>query len=239
MRGGASVAKDNRLSDDTRLNEPALHLADGVALWAEIRTRDIAPGSPALFLDRDGVVVEEVHFLRRAEDVRLMPGIAEAIREANAAGVPVIIVTNQSGVARGHFGWHEFVTVESEIAARLAAEGARIDALFGCGYHKEGNSPFDLDHDWRKPGPGMLREAARLLGVDLKRSVMIGDRISDLQAGRSAGLKAGLLVRTGYGAENVEALEERRAEWEGSGFSVQVVEEPAKAVQLALETMAG
>lgn len=244
-KGDAQTAQDplsplaGRAGVDVVPHSASHHLADGVALWAEIRTRDIPPGRPALFLDRDGVLVEEVHFLRRAEDVRLMPGIALAIREANTAGVPVIVVTNQSGIARGHFGWREFVAVEDEIAARLAAQDARVDALFGCGYHRQGNSPFDLDHDWRKPGPGMLREAARLLGVDLARSVMIGDRLSDLEAGRNAGLRAGLLVRTGYGAENVADVEARRTEWEGTGYSVQVVDEPAEAVRIALETVAG
>jgi D-glycero-D-manno-heptose 1,7-bisphosphate phosphatase len=221
------------------LNEPALHLADGVGLWSEIRTRDIAPGQPALFLDRDGVVVEEVHFLHRIEDVRLSSGIAQAIRAANAAGVPVIVVTNQSGIARCHFGWREFAAVENEIAARLGAEGAHVDAVFACGYHKEGKAPFDVDHDWRKPRPGMLREAGRLLGVDVKRSMMIGDRLSDLEAGNNAGLLAGLLVKTGYGSENIEAVNARRADWEGSGFSVRVVDGPVEALRLALKLIAG
>jgi D-glycero-D-manno-heptose 1,7-bisphosphate phosphatase len=217
----------------------APRLADGIALWAEIRTRDIPPGRPALFLDRDGVLVEEVNFLRRAEDVRLSQGIAAAVREANAAGVPVIVVTNQSGIARGHFGWREFAVVENEIAAQLAEEGARVDAVFACGYLKEGRPPFDVDHDWRKPGAGMLREAARLLAVDLGRSVMIGDRMSDLEAGRNAGLRGALLVKTGYGAENVAALEARRMEWEAGGTTVRVLDEPAEAVRIALEMVTG
>ena len=221
------------------MNEPTLHLADGVGLWSDVRTPDIPPGRPALFLDRDGVLVEEVHFLRRVEDVRLSPGIAEAIRAANAAGVLVIVVTNQSGIARGHLGWHDFAAVENAIAAQLEAEAARIDAVFACGYLKAGYPPFDVEHDWRKPGSGMLREAEKLLGVDLKRSVMIGDRLSDLEAGRGAGLCTGLLVRTGYGAENIAAVEARRAEWEGSGFSVRVVDAPAEAIRMALKLAAG
>jgi D-glycero-D-manno-heptose 1,7-bisphosphate phosphatase len=221
------------------LNEPTLHLADGVGLWAEIRTRDIGPGQPALFLDRDGVVVEEVHFLCRVKEVRLSPGIAEEIRVANSAGVPVIVVTNQSGIARGHFGWREFAAVENEIAARLRAEGARVDAVFACGYLNGGNPPFNVDHNWRKPGPGMLHEAGKLLGVDLRRSVMIGDRVSDIEAAGDAGLRAGLLVRTGYGAESVAALEARQKQWAGSGFLVQVVDEPAAAVRTALKVIAG
>lgn len=227
------------MSREKPFKEPILHLADGVALWAEIRAREIQPGRPALFLDRDGVLVEEVDFLCRVDDVRLSPGIADAIRRANAAGIPIVVVTNQSGVARGHFGWHEFAAVEIEIAARLTAEGAKIDAVFACGYHKDGNAPFDLDHEWRKPGRGMLQEAGSLLGVDLTRSVMIGDRISDLEAGRKAGLKAGLLVKTGYGAENIAALEARRVDWEGSGFAVHVLAEPADAIRFALQLIAG
>jgi len=221
--------------NDTPLNEPTLHLVDGIALWADMRTRDIPAGRPALFLDRDGVLVEEVHFLRRAADVRLSTGIAAALFEANAAGVPVIVITNQSGIARGHFGWREFAAVESEIAARLAADGARIDAVLACGYLKDGNPPFNVDHEWRKPGAGMLLTAAKLLGVELRRSVMIGDRMSDLEAASNAGLSTGVLVKTGYGSENIAELENRQAGWEASGFATKVIDQPADAVRLCLQ----
>ena len=176
-----------------------MSLEDGVGCWAWVGLEHPSPRG-ALFLDRDGVIVEEVNYLCRVEDVRLLPGAAEAIRVANMAGVPVIVVTNQSGVARGRFGWPEFEAVQARMTALLAAGAARLDAVFACGYHETGRGALGVaDHAWRKPNPGMLLAAAERTDVILSRSLIVGDRAADLAAGRSAGLRCGVHVATGHG----------------------------------------
>jgi D-glycero-D-manno-heptose 1,7-bisphosphate phosphatase len=206
-------------------------LIDGVGLWAQRMTSTDLAGRPAVFLDRDGVVVEEVHFLAHRKDVRLTFGIGEAIATLNRIAVAVVVVTNQSGVARGRFGWSEFSQVHDEIAVQLARVGAVIDAVFACGYHPSGRGPLAIaDHPWRKPLPGMFREAHKLLGVDLSRSLVVGDRLSDLEAGRGAGLPEGSIVRTGYGADEADRLIERRERWRASGFSADIADNAAQAI---------
>ena len=157
-------------------------------------------GRAALFLDRDGVVVEEVGYLSRPQDVVLEARAAETIAAFNRVGAPFVLVTNQSGIARGYFDWRAFEAVQDEIAHRLAAGGAHLDAVFACGYHESGLGALAVaDHPWRKPGPGMFHAAAERLGVDLSRSFIVGDRVQDLAAGRAAGLAGGLHVATGHG----------------------------------------
>jgi D-glycero-D-manno-heptose 1,7-bisphosphate phosphatase len=167
-------------------------------------------GRPALFLDRDGVVVEEVDYLSRVEDVALTPAAGRTIAAFNAAGVPVVLATNQSGVARGYFDWARFAEIQDEIVRRLAAQGARLDAVFACGYHEKGRGKLAVAaHSWRKPGPGMFLAAAEALGVDLSRSLMVGDRAQDLAAAKAAGLAGGLHVAGGHGGSAVEQASAR------------------------------
>jgi|APTNR8051073442_1049403.scaffolds.fasta_scaffold07113_5 D-glycero-D-manno-heptose 1,7-bisphosphate phosphatase len=173
-----------------------------IGLWIDAPpVRRQAP-VPALFLDRDGVIVEEVGHLRRPADVRLIPDAGRVIAAANRAGVPVVVVSNQSGIGRGLFDWDDFGHVQDEIAARLAEDGARLDAVLACAFHGRAFAPFDrADHPCRKPNPGLLLIAAERLGLDLARSWIIGDRSTDLAAGQAAGLAGGLLVTTGHGGE--------------------------------------
>jgi D-glycero-D-manno-heptose 1,7-bisphosphate phosphatase len=206
-------------------------LIDGVGLWAQRMTSTDFVGRPAVFLDRDGVVVEEVHFLAHRKDVQLTLGIGEAIATLNRMAVAVVVVTNQSGVARGRFGWSDFSGVQDEIAVQLARAGGVLDAAFACGYHPSGRGPLAIaDHPWRKPRPGMFREAHKLLGVDLSRSLVIGDRLSDLEAGCGAGVAEGALVRTGYGAGEAGRLIERSEKWRASGFSAGIADNAAQAI---------
>lgn len=157
---------------------------------------------PALFLDRDGTIVEEVGHLRRPEDVSLIEGAAEVIARANTLAVPVIVVTNQSGIGRGLFGWDELLAVEERVEALLADRGARIDAVLACPFHREGREPFrHADHPARKPNPGLLLRAEAELGVELAASWIIGDRAGDVAAGLAAGLAGGMHVWTGWGRE--------------------------------------
>lgn len=173
-------------------------------LWAEAR-RPVAEGQPALFLDRDGVIVEECHYLRRVEDVVLTPDAARVIGTANRRGLPVVMITNQAGVGRGIYDWDAFDRVQREIHALLARDGAQVDAVYACAYHEVGQGDFRVgDHPWRKPGPGMLVAAGEDLGIDLGASWVVGDRASDLAAGQAAGLTGGTLVSTGYGGDERE-----------------------------------
>ncbi|MCP5368595.1 MAG: HAD-IIIA family hydrolase [Hyphomicrobiales bacterium] len=180
---------------------------DDEGVWNQVlRPRPGGAPVPALFLDRDGVVVEEVNFLCRAEDVRLMPGAVAAIRRAHALGLAVVLVTNQAGIGYGYYTWHEFIAVQERVLADLAAAGAAVDAVYACPHHAKGQPPYHHpDHPARKPNPGMLLRAAAQLNLHLAESWIVGDRASDLAAGRNAGLAGGLHVATGHGAADGEA----------------------------------
>jgi D-glycero-D-manno-heptose 1,7-bisphosphate phosphatase len=170
--------------------------------WAQV-LGDVAAakGRPALFLDRDGVVVEEVNYLHRPQDLRLIAGTTELIRGANAAGIAVVIITNQAGIGRHYYGWEHFAQVQQKLIDELHAGGARVDAVYACPFHDEAFGAYrHLDHPARKPNPGMLLMARDGLGIILERSWIVGDRAIDLRAGRNAGLTGGTHVRTGHGA---------------------------------------
>ncbi len=183
------------------------HLADGVGLWRQVGVRPARTDPvPALFLDRDGVIVEEVGHLHRVADARLIEPIMNVIRRCNQREVPVVVVTNQSGVGRGLFDWRDFAAVQNWIVATLAAHAAHVDMVLACGYHDVALPPLNIGaHSWRKPAPGMLLEAAETLKIDLPRSWIVGDRGTDMEAGRAAGLAGGLHVRTGHGRHDVSA----------------------------------
>ena len=155
---------------------------------------------PAIFLDRDGVIIEDVNYLASPTQVRLIAGSADAIAELNRAGWPVVVVTNQSGVARGMFTLEGVHAVHRHLSDQLAGYGAKIEAYYFCPHYPTAEVPaYRTECSCRKPKPGMLRQAAAELGLDLARSWMIGDRESDLAAGAAAGAST-ILVRTGHGA---------------------------------------
>ncbi len=157
---------------------------------------------PALFLDRDGVIVKEVHYLHRIVDVFMIPGAADVIRKANELGVLVVVVTNQAGIGRGMYSWDDFISVQEHILANLASQGAEVDAVFACPHHKDGSPPFnDTNASDRKPNSGMLLRASNAFSIDLRRSWIIGDRANDLQSGLRAGIKGGMHVFMGHGVE--------------------------------------
>ena len=183
---------------------------DSDGIWCELGRPETAAamrGRPALFLDRDGVLVEEVGYLHRPEEVRLIPGAADSIAAANRAGAAVVLITNQSGIGRGYYGWPEFQTTQERISAELTAAGAALDAVLACPYHAQGQPPYrHPDHPCRKPNPGMILRAAERLGLDLAGSWIVGDRAIDLEAGRAAGLAGGVHVLTGHGAVDRDAV---------------------------------
>ena len=159
----------------------------------------LTAGRPAVFLDRDGTINEQMGYVNHLSRFQLLPGVARAIRSLNEAGLPVVVVTNQSGLARGYFPESLLEAVHAEMYRLLAQEGARLDGLYVCPHHPEAREErFRLDCDCRKPRTGLLERAAAELGLDLGRSYMVGDRWSDLRCGAAVGAST-ILVLTGYG----------------------------------------
>ena len=164
---------------------------------------------PAVFLDRDGTLTEEVGYVNHPSRLRLLPRAAEAIRRLNAAGVAAVVVTNQAGIARGYFSESVLHAVNDALRDQLAHAGARLDGLYACLHHPtEGESPYRAQCECRKPKPGLLLRAAAELGLDLTRSTMVGDKASDLVPARAVGADA-VLVLTGYGRGEWEYQRER------------------------------
>lgn len=159
---------------------------------------------PAVFLDRDGTLIELVHHLTDPEKVELVPGAAEAVRELNAGGFACVVVTNQSVIARGLLTIAGLERIHEELTRQLDAEGVRLDGIYFCPERPLGSDQTVIEHPDRKPGPGMLLRAARDLALDIGSSWMVGDSISDVLAGRNAGCRASVLVHTGYGSATLE-----------------------------------
>ena len=154
----------------------------------------------AVFLDRDGTIIEEVGYLDRPERVELFPWTIDAIRVLNRAGLAVVLVSNQSGVARGFFTEDVVDAVHQRMADLLAEGGARIDAYYYCPHHPDGKVPlFAQKCDCRKPGRGLVDRAEQEFGIEPARSFVVGDRWLDIALGRAVGAQS-VLVRTGYGA---------------------------------------
>ena len=180
--------------------------ADGV--WCEVLSEP-RPGWPALFLDRDGAIVKEIEYLCRVEDIAMIPGAAAVIAAANERGVAVVLVTNQAGIGRGYYDWAEFARVQQAIAAALAAEGARLDAVYACAHHPDGRKGFaHPNHPARKPNPGMLLQAAFDLAIDLKVSWLVGDKAIDVEAAKRARLAGAMQVATGHGTAERQCVAE-------------------------------
>jgi D-glycero-D-manno-heptose 1,7-bisphosphate phosphatase len=161
---------------------------------------------PAVFLDRDGTIAEEVGYLNHASRFRMFPFVAAAVRRLNEADLPVVVVTNQSGVGRGYFPESLVRTVNELMTQQLAAAQAHLEAVYYCPH-----TSVDCC-ECRKPKPGMLERAAREHSLDLRRSFIIGDRYGDIELARNARARS-ILVRTGYG--------EGELMWHSSKWSVQ------------------
>jgi D-glycero-D-manno-heptose 1,7-bisphosphate phosphatase len=152
----------------------------------------------AVFLDRDGTVNEEVGYLTDLGKLRLIPGAGAAIRRLNEAGFKVVLVTNQSGVARGYFPESLVHEAHARMREMLRLEGARIDAVYYCPHHpKAGNSRYTVDCDCRKPKTGLIDRARKDLAIDIEHSYMVGDKWSDVELAQRAGAHA-VLVTSGF-----------------------------------------
>jgi histidinol-phosphate phosphatase family protein len=163
---------------------------------------------PALLVDRDGTVMVDRDFCSDPEEVQLLPGAAKALLIARAKGFRIVVLSNQSGVARGYFTTDDVDRVNGRLLELLAAEGVEVDGVYYCPYYEEGTVPeYTLASDWRKPSPGMAERAAADLDLDLHRSVVIGDKVSDVNLGRVIGGRS-FLVRTGHGGSEAVAMKE-------------------------------
>jgi D-glycero-D-manno-heptose 1,7-bisphosphate phosphatase len=158
----------------------------------------------AVFMDRDGTISEEVGYINHPSRYRVFPFAAEAVRLLNEAGWLAILVTNQAGVARGYFTEDLIAAVHDVLKLELEHDGARLDAIYYCAHHPSvGELPYRFDCDCRKPKPGLIIRAAADFDIDLAQSWMIGDRYSDIELARNAGVHAAFVL-SGYG----------RGEWE-------------------------
>ncbi len=160
----------------------------------------------AVFLDRDGTIIEDVGYLNNPENIKFIPGSISAIKKLNEAGYKIVIITNQAGVARGLIREDILQTIDKTINKHILSNGAHIDAIYYCPHHPEhGVYPYKQDCECRKPNPGMLKKAASDLELDMKNSFVIGDKWSDVEVGKNMELKTALVL-TGKGKNQKEKL---------------------------------
>jgi D-glycero-D-manno-heptose 1,7-bisphosphate phosphatase len=178
-------------------------------------------GRPAAFLDRDGTLIEDRHYLRDPEGVRLLPGAADAVRRLNRAGVAAVLITNQSGIARGLLTEAEYAATAARLAQLLGDQEAQLDAAYHCPHLPDLSGPCDC----RKPGPLLYQRAAQDLGLDLSRSWWIGDRPRDVEGARHWSGRGILLLASD------NAVERERAERQGWATAADL----AAAVRLVLD----
>lgn len=150
---------------------------------------------PALFLDRDGVINLDHGYVHTPEKFEFVDGIFDVVAAANRAGYIVVVVTNQAGIGRGYYSEAQFYALTDWMKTKFAEHGAQIDAVYFCPYHPEhGIGKYRCESEFRKPAPGMLLQAQRELNIDLSSSIFVGDKASDIQAGRAAGVGRLLLL---------------------------------------------
>ncbi|MBI3735252.1 HAD family hydrolase [Candidatus Sumerlaeota bacterium] len=154
---------------------------------------------PCVFLDRDGTVTKEAGYVNHPDRIELIPGSAKAVAELNKAGVLAVVTTNQAGVARGYFTEAVLKLIHKRMEDLLRKEGAKLDAIYYCPHHRDSKfAHYRNDNGNRKPGIGMIHQACRAFPIDLRHSYVIGDKISDIEMARRAGVK-GIFVLSGYG----------------------------------------
>ncbi|MDR2876541.1 MAG: D-glycero-beta-D-manno-heptose 1,7-bisphosphate 7-phosphatase [Chromatiales bacterium] len=153
----------------------------------------------ALFLDRDGVINVEKDYVHRIEDFEFVDGIFELCRAAQARGYLLVVITNQSGIGRGYYSEAQFQELTAWMKNEFSREGVEITRVYHCPYHPDsGIGEYRMESFDRKPNPGMILRAERDLGLDLARSILVGDRVSDMQAAEAAGIGCRVLLRTAH-----------------------------------------
>lgn len=168
---------------------------------------------PALFLDRDGVINVDRGYVYRREDVEFIDGIFDLCRIARELGYLIIVVTNQAGIGRGYYTEQEFLKFTDWMCEVFRSEGAALDEVFHCPYHpRHGVGEFKKESPDRKPAPGMILQAVKKFDVDLTQSVLVGDKLSDIEAGISAGVACNLLLSTAVASCPAETIATARIE---------------------------
>ncbi|MDE2083186.1 MAG: D-glycero-beta-D-manno-heptose 1,7-bisphosphate 7-phosphatase [Burkholderiales bacterium] len=154
---------------------------------------------PAAFIDRDGVINAELDYVWRIEDFHVLPGVVDGLRQLARCGYALVVVTNQAGIAKGRYDEAAYQRLTAHLRVLFAAQGVVFDGVYHCPHHPQGTvAAYTRACDCRKPAPGLLLRAARELGLDLARSVLVGDKTTDTQAGRAAGLRRTVLVESGH-----------------------------------------
>lgn len=148
-----------------------------------------------IFLDRDGVIIEDVGYISDISEIKFLNGVFETLSYFKKQGYLIGIVTNQSGIARGFFTEQEFITLQTKINKLLNDQGIEIDFVIACPYLEDGKPPYDSNHEFRKPLPGMINEACRRIKIDKQDSFLVGDRMSDIKSAMSAGLGKSFLIK--------------------------------------------
>lgn len=152
----------------------------------------------AVFLDRDGVINIDTGYVSHSDDFEFIEGVIDACKAIKEKGYQIVVITNQSGIARGYFSEDEFMTLTEWMDWSLADKGVDLDGIYFCPHHPEkGIGELKQDCQCRKPQPGMILSAQSHLDIDLSQSFLVGDKLSDLQAGTNAGISTNILVRTG------------------------------------------
>jgi len=167
----------------------------------KINKIEIKKRVPALFLDRDGVIIEDMNYIRDPKKVKILKGACDLIANFKDIGWKIILVSNQSGISRGFFSWNDYEKVNLEMIKLLGNN--KPDAIYA-----NGNGPDNFVNSWRKPSPEMLFEATKDLNIILQESIIIGDRLTDLMAGNKAGLKYLIHVLTGHGKKEINKVKE-------------------------------
>jgi len=159
---------------------------------------------PAVFIDRDGTINEQMGYINHVSRFKILPGVPQAIRMLNRRGFLVLVISNQSGVARGYYPLDLVKTIHDLMVTRIRAKKGNIDGIFFCPHHPAGSVPeFSRDCDCRKPKTGLIEQACNAFEIDLQRSFVVGDMCTDIELAHRAGLK-GVLVKTGYGLGEIE-----------------------------------
>lgn len=158
---------------------------------------------PAIFIDCDGTLCEEQEYLSSPDQLKLIPNASDAIRFLNKHHILVILITNQSGIARNYFDEATLGRIHTHLNEMLAEQGAHLDAIYYCPHHPKGFPPYNIICNCRKPRTGLVEQACQDLPIDLRHSAFVGDKLSDTRTGMNLGIPS-ILVRTGYGIEQAQ-----------------------------------
>ena len=186
----------------------AIPFVDGFSTTALVKRIRQPLGRKAAFLDRDGVINKDKAYVHRWEDFEFVPGAIEGMRRLQDAGYALVIVTNQSGLARGYYTEVQYQALTEALQQELAGQGVKLDGVYHCPHHPKGSVPeLAIDCDCRKPEPGMLLQAARELGLSLTDSLLVGDKPSDIEAARAAGVGRAYLVQSDNPESGAKAVQ--------------------------------